>query len=258
MAYIYICICKSCSSRVNETEKPFKDSLSYLSNPLNPCPHPPNPRFKDSPWNLNNLNLLQLIFTSKSLGSQQTCVKFLFQFRKKRKLDFINFFFVFFLFLFHSIPRIPTLIPRIPTPIPAFPPWFPACTLSFLAFPTPFPAFSPHSPHSHSDSSHSPYFQHSQPHSPHSHHDFPHSDLDSPHSHRDSPRYHHDSSRSDRDSPRSRRDPPRSHDSPHSVLRFPIAAFTDSLNLATMWNKKHECCRTYTYDQISSPAELFL
>ena len=238
MAYIYICICKSCSSRVNETEKPFKDSLGYLSNPLNPCPHPPNPRFKDSPWNLNNLNLLQLIFTSKSLGSQQTCVKFLFQFRKKRKLDFINFFFVFFLFLFHSIPRIPTLIPRIPTPIPAFPPWFPACTLSFLAFPTPFPAFSPHSPHSH--------------------HDFPHSDLDSPHSHRDSPRYHHDSSRSDRDSPRSRRDPPRSHDSPHSVLRFPIAAFTDSLNLATMWNKKHECCRTYTYDQISSPAELFL
>ena len=45
------------SSRLNETEKPFKDSLDYPSNPLNPpnplnpsnpCPHPLNPRFKDS------------------------------------------------------------------------------------------------------------------------------------------------------------------------------------------------------------------
>ena len=170
MSYIYICICKSCSSRVNETEKPFKDSLGYLSNPLNPCPHPPNPRFKDSPWNLNNLNLLQLIFTSKSLGSQQTCVKFLFQFRKKRKLDFINFFFVFFsisipFYTPHShpdsphphpysgiptlIPRIYTLIPRIPnpisrilTPFPAFPLWFLAFPV-FPTFPTPFPAFPP-------------------------------------------------------------------------------------------------------------------
>ena len=143
MSYIYICICKSCSSRVNETEKPFKDSLGYLSNPLNPCPHPPNPRFKDSPWNLNNLNLLQLIFTSKSLGSQQTCVKFLFQFRKKRKLDFINFFFVFF-FYFYSILY------------PAFPPWFPAS-------PPLFRHSHPDSPHVHS------YSSHSQPHFPHSH-----------------------------------------------------------------------------------------
>ena len=69
---------KTFRSRVNETEKPFKDSLGYPSNPLspsnplnplnpsnphspshppnplspsnppNPCPHPPNPRFKDS------------------------------------------------------------------------------------------------------------------------------------------------------------------------------------------------------------------
>ena len=57
------------SRRVNETEKLFKDSLGCPSNPLNPsnpsnrpnppsplspshpsnpCPHPPNPRFKDS------------------------------------------------------------------------------------------------------------------------------------------------------------------------------------------------------------------
>ena len=51
---------KTFSSRVNETEKPFKDSLGYPSNPLNPSnppspsnpsslSHPPNPRFKDSP-----------------------------------------------------------------------------------------------------------------------------------------------------------------------------------------------------------------
>ena len=53
---------KTFSSRVNETEKPFKDSLGYplnplnpsnlpnpsnMSNPPNPCPHPPNPRFED-------------------------------------------------------------------------------------------------------------------------------------------------------------------------------------------------------------------
>ena len=45
-----------------------------------------------------------------------------------RKLDFINLFFRFFLFLFHSIPRIhtpiariPTLISRIHTPIPRIP-----------------------------------------------------------------------------------------------------------------------------------------
>ena len=56
------------SSKINETEKPFKDSLGYPPNPLNPPnppnrlnpsnppslsnppspSHPPNPRFKDS------------------------------------------------------------------------------------------------------------------------------------------------------------------------------------------------------------------
>ena len=56
---------KTFSSRVSETEEPFKDILGYPSNPLNslnppnlpnppnpPSPpnpsHPPNPRFKDS------------------------------------------------------------------------------------------------------------------------------------------------------------------------------------------------------------------
>ena len=70
-------------SKVNETEKPFKDSLNYPSNPPNPsspshppnpsspsnplspshppnpCPHPPNPRFKDSQQLLLLLKLRQ-------------------------------------------------------------------------------------------------------------------------------------------------------------------------------------------------------
>ena len=80
---------KILSSKVNETEKPFKDSLNYPSNPLNPsnppnpsspshppnpsspsnplspshppnpCPHPPNPRFKDSQQLLLLLKLRQ-------------------------------------------------------------------------------------------------------------------------------------------------------------------------------------------------------
>ena len=65
---------KILSSKVNETEKPFKDSLNYPSNPPNPsspsnplspshppnpCPHPPNPRFKDSQQLLLLLKLRQ-------------------------------------------------------------------------------------------------------------------------------------------------------------------------------------------------------
>ena len=80
---------KILSNKVNETEKPFKDSLNYPSNPLNPsnppnpsspshppnpsspsnplspshppnpCPHPPNPRFKDSQQLLLLLKLRQ-------------------------------------------------------------------------------------------------------------------------------------------------------------------------------------------------------
>ena len=59
MVYIYI------HTYIHETEKPFKDSLGYPSNPLNPSnlqnppslsnppnppspSHPPNLRFKDS------------------------------------------------------------------------------------------------------------------------------------------------------------------------------------------------------------------
>ena len=70
------------SSKVNKTEKPFKDSLGYPSNPLNPsnppnpsnplspshppnpCPHLPNPRFKDSPGK----HLRQSIFFNKVAG----------------------------------------------------------------------------------------------------------------------------------------------------------------------------------------------
>ena len=43
---------------------------------------------------------------------------FFFNFRKKRKLDFINQI-VFFLFVFHFTASIPTPIPRIPTPTPS-------------------------------------------------------------------------------------------------------------------------------------------
>ena len=92
---------------------------------------------------------------------------FFFQFQEKKGIGFFQLFFRFFLFLFHSIPRIPT----------------------------------PHSQHSHPESLHSPHSQHSHPHSPHSH-------PDSPHSHPDYPHSDHSS---------------------HSVPRFPIPAFTDSL-----------------------------
>ena len=51
---------KTFSSRVNETEKLFKDSLGYPSNPLNPS-NPPNP--------LNPSNLLN---PSNPLGSPES------------------------------------------------------------------------------------------------------------------------------------------------------------------------------------------
>ena len=41
---------KTFSNRVNETEKPFKDSIGYPSNPLNPL-NPPNPSNPLSPSN---------------------------------------------------------------------------------------------------------------------------------------------------------------------------------------------------------------
>ena len=95
----------------------------------------------------------------------------LFYFSGKKNIGFYKLFFRFFLFLLHSIPRIPTLIPRIPTPISLFPPLFPYSHLD--------------SPHSHPDS------PHSHPHSLHSHPCFPHSQLGLPHSHADSPRSHY-------------------------------------------------------------------
>ena len=60
-------------------------------------------------------------------------ISFFFNFRKKRKLDCINFFFAFFfLFLFHSISHIPTLIPRIPTVIPHVPTVIPRVPIILL------------------------------------------------------------------------------------------------------------------------------
>ena len=44
---------KTFRSRVNETEKPFKDSLGYPSNPLSPS-NPLNPRNPSNPLNPSN------------------------------------------------------------------------------------------------------------------------------------------------------------------------------------------------------------
>ena len=70
----------------------------------------------------------------------------------------------------------------------------------------------PDSSHSHTDSPHSHHLDY-----PCSHPDFPHCHPDFPQSYPDSPRFHLNSLRS--------------HHSPHSVPRFPIPAFTDSLKL---------------------------
>ena len=118
-----------------------------------------------------NLNLLQLIFNSKSLGSQQPCVKcnltFSLEGRKLRIItagslqlvhtstfhsnnttglghcrhwdpgneascfeNWILWTFRFFLFLFHSIPRVATLTPHILTLIPRVP-----TLISLIPFP---------------------------------------------------------------------------------------------------------------------------
>ena len=105
------------------------------------------------------------------------------------------------------------------------------------------PHSHPESPHSHPNSPHSQsHSPHSYLHSPHSHPDFLHSDPDSPHSphsqlfqshslhsHPDSMHSHPVSWLSHPGSLRSHPDSPRSHHSPHSVPRFPIPAFADSL-----------------------------
>ena len=54
-----------------------------------------------------------------------------------------------FLFLFHSIPRIPTLIPRIPTPIPRIPTLIPRIPTPIPHIPTlipQIPSLIPHIP----------------------------------------------------------------------------------------------------------------
>ena len=62
-----------------------------------------------------------------------------------------------------------------------------------------------------------PDYPHSHPDSPHSHPNSPHSPPDSPHPYPDSPHYHPGS--------------PHLHHFLHSVPRFPIPVFTDSLLL---------------------------
>ena len=116
-------------------------------------------------------------------------ISFFFQFQEKKKIGLHKLFFVFFLFLFHSIPCIPILILRIPTP----------------------------------------YYMHSYPNSPHSYPDFLHSQPDSMHSHPHSPHSHPDSLHSHPDYPRSHLDSLCSHHFPHSVPQFPIPGVTDSL-----------------------------
>ena len=84
-------------------------------------------------------------------------------------------------------------------------------------------SISVYSPHSHPDSHHShPDFPHSHPDSHHSYHGSDHSHPDSPHSHPNFPHSHPDP-------PHSHPDSPHSHHSLHSVPRFPIPAFIDSL-----------------------------
>ena len=97
-----------------------------------------------------------------------------FQLSEKRKLDFINFHFVF---------CISVLLLAFPPLFPTFPPRFPAFPPLFHAFPPWFPAFPPHSlhfPHFH------PGSQRSHPHSPHSHPNSLHSHPYSLHSHSNS------------------------------------------------------------------------
>ena len=98
-------------------------------------------------------------------------ISFSFSVSAKRKLDFINFHFVFsILILFPAFPFwFPTFPPAYQTItlwFPTFPPWFPVLAPWFPAFPPLLPAFrplSPYSPHSLTD------FRHSYPDSSHSH-----------------------------------------------------------------------------------------
>ena len=99
-----------------------------------------------------------------------------------------------------------------------------------------FPHSYPDSVYSHRDSPHSPHSQHSHPISSqshpdplHSHPDSPHSHHHSRHSHPDFPHSHPDSLHPHLDFPHPHPDSPRSHHSRHSVPRFPIPAFIDSL-----------------------------
>ena len=86
--------------RVNETEKPFKDSRGYPPNPLNPsnlpipsnppspphpsnpCLHPPNPRFKDPPRSMYYNIALQ----KKNVTKYKSCYFYISPNRRLHKL----------------------------------------------------------------------------------------------------------------------------------------------------------------------------
>ena len=117
-------------------------------------------------------------------------ISFFFNFRKKRKLDFINLFFVFFSISipFYSLHSHPNSLHSHPDSS----------------------HFHPDSLHSHPDSPYSSNSQHSLPHSPRSH-------SDSPRSYPDSALFHLYTLFI-----------PFIRSYPHSVPRFFIPAFTDS------------------------------
>ena len=72
---------------------------------------------------------------------------FVFLISPKRKLDFINFHFVFFSISI-LFPAFPSLLTTLSPRFPAFPPWFHVFLSIFPSFPPLFPAFLPHFQHS--------------------------------------------------------------------------------------------------------------
>ena len=132
---------------------------------------------------------------------------------------------------FHSYTKIVTYIPFIPTPSSLHShPDSPHSHPDFHHFLHESPHSHPYSPHSHPDSPHShPYSLYSYPDSPHSHPYSLHSHLDFPHS------------------PHSHTESPHSHHSLHSVPRFPIPAFTDSLWICSYNDNYHQesCLNTF-------------
>ena len=70
--------CQTFTSRVNETEEPFKDSLDYQWNPLSPLnpsnpPNPPNPLNLSNPSNILNPQNPSNLSNPPSLSSLHSC-----------------------------------------------------------------------------------------------------------------------------------------------------------------------------------------